>query len=404
MRAACLENGVSRFAVVAALLAGLMIPSVARAQDEAAAVVDDAPATLATPGSGTTTNAPKKPKMSALLCGCASSRFLTRGTVTLDGSTVLPAWLHGAAHIDGFTKDEAGKLVSTTLPTATVELPVDDATASASRFVHVTSTGTGDGLLGIVRPGDTSPRDVVIASLRPPVTASTTTGTGAPQLKALWLAPPESRDRRGCGSYLTERIAFELDEESPAIEAFLVKDTQTGAQSLVDARHAGAFGIGRVDVCDHGFPLSATTQTLEITPLSATWGRGAPWTVQHAGLQATEEALVDVKRISSPATADEDLIAMPFPVPGTPTKPYSMLSVGGVWVISAGVGGVAGVIGFLFWRFKKRRMETIRCSQCQAKIPVDVLDDKVDGFFCPSCGTAGIWKGKGRVDVDVTRL
>ena len=26
--------------------------------------------------------------------------------------------------------------------------------------------------------------------------------------------------------------------------------------------------------------------------------------------------------------------------------------------------------------------------------PVDTLDPKTDGFFCPSCGASGFWKGK----------
>lgn len=344
--------------------------------------------------------APAKSKETPLLCGCASSRFLRRGPITLDGATVLPAWLHGAAHIDGFTKDENGKMVSTSLPVETVEFAVDDATEGPSRFVQVTSTGMGEGMLGIMRSGDLAPRDVVTASLRVPgVASSSAAAASVPRLTALWLAPPEGRERRGCGTYLTARVAHELVVGSPVVEAYLVKDIKTGAQSLVDARHAGAFGIGRVDVCDHGFPLATTTQTLEVTPLSAAWGRGEPWTFTHDG-----QGKVDVQRVSSPTTADADLLKTTFPVPGTPTKPYSMLSVGGLWVMSAVGGGVAGVIGFLFWRFKKRRMQDIRCSQCNARIPVDVLDDKLDGFFCPSCGTAGIWKGKGRVDVDVTRL
>ena len=44
------------------------------------------------------------------------------------------------------------------------------------------------------------------------------------------------------------------------------------------------------------------------------------------------------------------------------------------------------------------------CVLCHALIPVDVLDEKTDGFFCPSCGTAGLWKAKGGSAVAVTRL
>lgn len=361
------------------------------------AVADDpapAPTTEATtePTTTTTTTEKPKPKKNArVLCGCATSRFLDR-PAALDAKTALPAWLHGEAHVDAFSKDEAGKLVSSsTLPLTTVEFTGE--TGGASRFVQVRATGVGDGFAGIVRPGDNAPRDVVTAKLTAPY-ASTTTAQPGPKLKALWLAAPEVRERRDCGSWTTQRIAWELDEGSADVAAFVVTDVDRGASVVVDARHAGAFGIGRVDVCDHGAPIDETAR-LSITPLSSTWGQGGAWGFSM-------KPAVDPVRTATPPDADEDVWEQSFPVPGTPTKPYSLLSVGGVWSLTLVGGGVAGVIGFIFWRLKKRRVTDIRCSNCNAKIPVDVLDDKVDGFFCPSCGTAGIWK-RG-AEVTSTRL
>lgn len=330
-----------------------------------------------------------------MLCGCASSRFLARGAVTLDARNALPAWLHGETHIDGFAKNEAGKLVTTTLPIAVTEFAVDDATPGAARLVQVTAQGSGTGFLGMVRPGDLSPKDVVTVTLAG--TAAAATGA-PPRLSAVWLAPVEERERKDCGPWTTARLAFELDEGSPAVDAFLIRDGRTGRQSLVDARHAGAFGIGRVEVCDHGFALE-DTELLEIVPLSSSWGRGEPWS-----WALDPQGQADPRRIAVPKSADDDLVDSAFPVPGLPTKPISLLSVGGMWILPAAGGVLCGAIGFLFWRFKRRRMETVSCSSCHARIPVDMLDEKTDGFFCPSCGTAGLWKGKGDVDVDVTRL
>jgi predicted RNA-binding Zn-ribbon protein involved in translation (DUF1610 family) len=218
-------------------------------------------------------------------------------------------------------------------------------------------------------------------------------------LDALWLASPEHRERRDCGAWSTMRTAFSLREGSVAVEAFDVRDVDTGERRLLDARHVGAFGLGEVPACHHGFPLSTSTQTLEIVPVSASGVRGAPWVLRHDG-----HGLVDVVRVSSPPDADAELIASPLPQPGRPQQKFSWVSVGGMWILSALLGLVCGVIGFLFWRFKKRRMHDVRCAACGAAIPVDVLDDKTDGFFCPACGKAGVWKGRRRVDVDSTRL
>jgi DNA-directed RNA polymerase subunit RPC12/RpoP len=79
------------------------------------------------------------------------------------------------------------------------------------------------------------------------------------------------------------------------------------------------------------------------------------------------------------------------------------MSVGGFWIILVVTGVVASLLGFIAWRLKRRRLAEIVCASCQRSVPVDVLDEKTDGFFCPHCGASGMWKGR-RVDVDVTRL
>ncbi|MBM4281807.1 MAG: hypothetical protein FJ137_13960 [Deltaproteobacteria bacterium] len=199
--------------------------------------------------------------------------------------------------------------------------------------------------------------------------------------------------------WTTTRTALQLREGSAAVEAFAVRDVDTGVNQLVDARHVGAFGLGEVPACRHGFSLSSSPQTLELVPVGAGGARGEPWVLRHDG-----QGLIDVVRVASPASADADLIAGPLPVPGHERRAFSWVSVGGMWTLSALLGLLCGVVGFLFWRFKRRRVQDVRCAACHAAIPVDVLDDRTDGFFCPACGTAGVWKGRRGVDVDVTRL
>ena len=337
-------------------------------------------------------------KNQRMLCGCASSRFLDRGPLILDASRSASAWLHGESHVDAFTKNAEGKLVTTTLPLRVQEFAVDNAAPGAARLVMVTSLATvpTPGFLGMVRPGDLSPRDVVTVNLTSPWIA--TEVGAAPRLTALWLAPLQSRERKDCGPWNTARIAFELEQGSPAVQGFLIRDGRTGRQSLVDARHAGAFGLGRVEVCDHGFAFD-DTELVEIVPMSSSWGQGDKWV-----FVLDRDGQRDPRRLLVPASADEDLIDTAFPVPGTPGRAYSLVSVGGMWMMSAALGLLCGCVGFLFWRFKRRRMETVVCLSCHALIPVDVLDEKTDGFFCPSCGTAGLWKAKGGSAVAVTRL
>lgn len=348
-------------------------------------------ATTTTPGS---TDGIAKPKRNQkVLCGCASSRFLGlkgRDPVTV-GDGTLGAWLHGEARVDGFTQTE-GKLAAAGLP---FSIDVDERqTGGASRMVRVRATGEGEGLLGISRPGDTIPRDVATATFAGATPATTT----APALQAMWVEPVELRDRRDCGPWVTQRLAFEIVPGSPAVEGFFIKDLDTGASTLVDARHVGAFGIGRVDTCDHGFGVTNTPQRIEVVPVSATGLAGQAWGFTHDGSGTTP-----VTRLATPTTADPGQLDAPYPMPGETGSRFSWMSVGGFWLMLIGTGLVASMLGFIFWKLKRRRLAEVVCSSCHKGVPVDMLDDKTDGFFCPHCGASGMWKGK-RVDVDVTRL
>lgn len=346
------------------------------------------PSTAAAPAA-----AAKKPKSNQrILCGCASSRFLGVKGPTVVGDGTHGAWLHGEASIGGFATGDDGKLAPAALPFA---LDVDArATGGASRLVRLRATGDGAGLLGITRPGDPGPRDVATVTL----SSATESASAPPALQALWLEPAEARERRDCGPWLTQRIAFEPVPGSAAVEAFVVTDLDSGERTLVDARHAGAFGIGRVEVCDHGFRVDNRPQRLEIAPVSATGATGLPWGFAHDGTGQTP-----VVRLATPATADPGQLDAPYPVPGQEGRGFSWMSVGGFWILLALTGLVASLLGFVAWRLKRRRLAEVVCASCQRGVPIDVLDEKTDGFFCPHCGASGMWKGR-RVDVDVTRL
>jgi hypothetical protein len=361
------------------------------------------PSTAPLPTSASSSSAPSssRSRMNPVLCGCASSRFLARGPVALHDGDRVGAWLHLGARLDGFARaaEAGGPPLPAPLPTTAQRLPADAEDAAGDALVVVRAAGAGEGLLGIVRPREAAPRELLAVTLRGTGAAVDDATARPPVLDALWLAPAEARDRPPCGAWRTLRTAFQARPGAPAVEAFAVRDVDTGVQRLVDARHVGAFGLGEVPACRHGFPVADRPQTLELVPVGADGARGEPWVLRHDGRGA-----VDVVRVASPASADATLLADPFPVPGAPPRRFSWMSVGGMWTLSALLGLVCGVVGYLFWRFRRRQMQDVRCASCGAAIPVDVLDDKTDGFFCPACGTAGVWKGRRRVDVDVTRL
>ena len=329
-------------------------------------------------------------------CGCPSPRLLQRGPAILDDKGAVSAWLHDGAELQVFQQDPVDKQKLTPVDDAPIAV---DSLGDDARFVRVHATGplSPGAYLGIMRNHDTSPRDVVAIS-----------GSGgspavgpAPSLKALWLAPLEARERAACGSWLTYRIAFELNEGSPQPEAFLVEDAHTGKKALVDARYAGVYGLGRVELCEQGIAFAAGSPThIMVTPVSSSFGQGDAWRFDSDGTGQT-----DLTRTQSPPSADRGRLEDPFPVPGADDHRGPTLKALAVGIMSVAVGGAA-VIALLVWvviPMRRRRMADIQCPSCAKKVPYDALDKETDGFFCPSCGAAGFWKGA-KVSVDATRL
>jgi hypothetical protein len=159
----------------------------------------------------------------------------------------------------------------------------------------------------------------------------------------------------------------------------------------VDARSAGAFGIGRVDVCDIGMPLEANKKVeLEVRPVSASFGVGDPWQFRSDGTGQT-----DTVRKLIPQDADESRCKDPFPIPGQDEGKGLTLKQMAVMIMGTVVGGAAifAFVVFVVIPMRKRRMVEIKCPSCGSAVPMDALDPKTDGFFCPACGKAGSWKG-----------
>lgn len=324
-------------------------------------------------------------------CGCATARLLSRSA---DLNAGAAAWLHDGATVGLFAQTDGGPNL-TPVPDLLGEESFAVESLGSSRLVRVRAEGAvpAQVVVGLVRRGEKAARDV--ATVKSGVPAD-----GPPLVRALWLAPLELRDRPGCGQSLTHRLAWELEATSPPIIAFVVKNKSSGQSAVIDARHVGAFGIGRVDICDHGLPLQSTAVELEVQAVSASFATTQAW-----GFLSDGAGQADPTRTATPAGADRDLVAQPFPVPGDPTVAALGLKSAGV-VVMAMVGGGAALFALFFWVIlprAKRRLVDVRCPACQARIPLDVLDKKTDGFFCPSCGRSGVWKGN-RLDVDVTRL
>lgn len=341
--------------------------------------------------------APKNPRVT---CGCPSPRLLGRGPAVLDDTGTVTAWLHDGARLEPFLQDAVNKQ-----KLSAVDAPVEleefasfgDGTpvGTASRLVRVRATaplepGT---FLGVMRKSDVAPRDVVAIS---GAGASNSPPPGPPPaVTALWLAPLEQRERNGCGAWLTHMVAFEVADGSPAPEAFLVRNLASDAVALVDARAAGAYGLGRVEVCEQGMPFEGRVPTeIEVRPVSASFGVGAPWRFRSDGTGTT-----DLTRLSSPPGADPARILEPFPVPGEDDRRGPTTKEIAAAVMGTVVGG-AGILALVFWVIipaRRRRLKDVRCPACGKDIPVDTLDPKSDGFFCPSCGASGIWKGEAKV-------
>lgn len=340
-------------------------------------------------------------------CGCPSARILARGPQSLDGGQTVAAWLHDGAELMPFQRnaDKPQLLEPIEAPIRFEAFGVAGAVPSSSRLVRAEADGPlpAGRFLGVVRRNDPAPRDVV------PVSASAGSTTGAapsaaaaaPNVAALWLAPLEERERPGCGAWLTHMIAFELRPGSPAVEAFVVTDTASGRAAVVDARAAGVFGIGNVAVCEQGLPLQAAAMTLDVRPVAASFAIGDAWGFASDGTGAT-----DVDRVAVPRGADAERVAQPFPIPGQDEGGGATHKELAILVMGTVVGG-ALVIALLFFvviPMRKRRIIEITCPSCHSKVPLDALDPKTDGFFCPSCGKAGFWKPAGGEAVDATRL
>ena len=367
----------------------------------AAAVAGEPPPAVPAP-SATAPAAPAAPmgpkKSPRVLCGCPSARFLERAST---GGAVA-VWLHDGAHVDAFVRDAArpDRLVAAEQAPLVEELPPGGhVPPSQSRLARVRAPEGFAGFLGILRPRETIPKDVLdLAKGAPPAT----TAPPAPRLRALWLKPLEERERPGCGAYLTQQVAWEPVEGGPELAALLVRDVTSDVSALVDARFAGVYGIGQIAVCEQGLPLRAGSPvTLEVRPVSNALAVGEAWTFTSDG-----SGVVAPARVAVPPEADPDRVQDPFPVPGADDErgpTLKMISVAVMGVVVAGAGGAAlfawGVIPL-----RRRRMKDVRCTACGSEIPVDTLDDKTDGFFCPSCGAAGFWKGKQGSEVGVHKL
>ncbi len=347
-----------------------------------------------------------------VVCGCPTARILERGPAQLAGDHTVTAWLHDDAQLELFQQDAVKKQTLTPVDDAPVSFDVfGDQGASPSRFVKVSATGAMPerAYLGILRKSDKLPRDAVAVTSEPPAPRapgpsgapareSSTKGpaspsAGPPVLTALWLAPLEARERPGCGTWLTHRIAFETAPGSPEPEAFLVEDAHTGRSAVVDARYAGVFGLGRVEVCDQGLAFAPNKPThITVKPVSASFGVGEPWKVDSDGTGAT-----DLTRTGIPASADRSRIEDPFPVPGMDDHKGPPLKTVAVAIMGTAVGGAA-LVALFAWvivPMRRRRITDVRCPSCGKNVPYDALDPETDGFFCPSCGAAGFWKGKG---------
>lgn len=343
--------------------------------------------------------APVGPKRSPrVLCGCPSARFLER--TVRDGAATV--WLHDGAHVDTFVRDPAhpDRLLAADQPPVVEELPMaGEALPSSSRLARVRAPPGLAGFLGILRPRETLPKDVL--DLAKPGESSG--APAAPRLRALWLRPLEEREREGCGAYLTHTIAWEPVEGSTTeLAALLVRDLDTQRTALVDVRFAGVYGIGRIEVCEQGLPLQAgAPANLEIRPVSSGLVVGEAWAFSSDGT-----GLVDPARRAVPPEADADRVQDPFPVPGADDRSgptFKMISVAVMGAVAGGAA-IAALFAWVVVPMRRRRMKDVRCAACGKEIPVDTLDDKTDGFFCPACGAAGFWKGKGGQTVDVHKL
>ncbi len=345
------------------------------------------------PAPAASSPAPAKTK-----CSCPQPRLLARGNLVLDATTSVPAWLHQDAVLAPFGKTQSGMpAAAVTAPIHEVELdlsPFGTPQPSTGRLVRAVAEGAMAEpiLLGVLRPKEKSPKDVVGVTLAAAATMPLPTGP-APALQALWIAPLEERERPGCGAFLTHIVAYQAAPGSAPVEGFVVVQERDSARevTVVDVRMAQTLGLGRVDACGEGMPFSAGAATvIEVRPVSATFGVGEPWRFHDDGTGRTDP----VRAGALPATADPELAALGFPKPGEDAREMGLKSM--IEVVMGGLVGLAVLLAggwFVIAPKRKRRLTEFPCPACKRPIPIDMLDPDTDGVMCPSCGAASVWKG-----------
>jgi predicted RNA-binding Zn-ribbon protein involved in translation (DUF1610 family) len=300
----------------------------------------------------------------ALRCGCAMSRFLLPATSS--PTAEAHAWLH---HDD--------KLVGLEAVTA------HTITTGGSRWVQLQRTNS-DVRVGILRAGDASPRDGVDLAAAPPPTIQT------PFVDGMWLTPRAHKRRPNCSAdpIPTHNLAVQGDDVDK-IAAYRITNEDDATTTLVDARHVGLFGLGYVEACRHGVPMPAAGATLSITPVDVHGRDGATWQ-----FRVNVDDSIPMRTVV-PAGRDDALLSLPFPVPGEPEPAVDKKSL--ATTVMLGVGMAAALVAFVVFLIipaRRRRMTTFACPQCAAGVPYDALDPHTDGFFCPACGTSGMWRGR----------
>jgi hypothetical protein len=317
------------------------------------------------------TKLPKKPNVpNAQRCGCATSRFLTTDARTLATDDGAALWLHG--------RDQLIDVGDNTI--------VHEEPGGRSRLMRLRSQQQPPPQPGILRPSDKVAREVLLPA---PVAAQSAPPS---YVAAMWLSPLEVQARPSCAvePVTSHRLAVQGDGIERIVAFRITNKDQT---TLVDARHIGAFGIGAMDVCGHGVDVEARVATeFTITPIDIDGHVGASWRFGSDGMGGVPQ------RLESPLGRDEDLLSAPFPSPtdgGVQAVAQKKMST----VVMATTLGGALLVAFAAWIIipaRRRRMTTIACPSCRTAIPFDALDPGTDGFFCPRCGAAGVWTGRGK--------
>lgn len=385
-------------------------------------------------------------------CRCATPRLVgVNGQVVLDESAPISAWIDDSgARLDVFrgrdlsrglrpkievreeaVEDEKGESSdggAPTAPTAPIAAPLTDeeraigdsfrltpfpvedygsAEAANARLMRVWSRESWSEplMVGLLRKQDRVPRDVVgvkatVGMSEPPPPGK------APEMIAAFLGPLESRDTAGCGKTVTHRLIANPAEGSEKIAGWLVKRTDAKGNArvaLVDARQVAVFGVGRVQECGQGLTLSESeAMTLEVRPVSSSFGVGEPWVFQTPGpvpADEKEKASDDDGEkkppmptlVKAPATHQPD-VSNPF-VDGFQPRRLSGSKDRVAFGSMAFVVGGAIVIA-AFWssvrRRRRRRVEVHGCPACGEEMALDVADPETDGYFCPSCGQSSV--------------